>query len=434
MFVLYHDPERSPAVPHSLGLQKGLLGVVYAFADESMDGENAIVIAHGPCTPSARPTRYDPASGQPRLPGGYTRNLPRGRRLPQRAAEIMAGAYRCPRRARKCLNPRRRARRRPSPPWITDSPRQTPTRPPTRKPLHCDRARGRRATRTNRAGSPGRGEVAFRGPALAGRATSCRAARRGRAARRPGAGAGGEIARVRAALPGLPARRRGVCAAERPTAAEVHYFATDCEPRLLVCDPARTARALADVARDLRRAAAARLPQAGAAERRRRCDLRAWPRPTPGVPRAVDDLAAILYLGHDRPFEGARCSRCGNLAANARTLVALWRRFSGGRRAAARCRSTTMRPVHRDPLRAAAVSATTHLLPRFDASRPSIRAAATSTVFMGVPTYYMRLLSDPGFDRGCVRSVVFICGSAPLRDLREFERRTGQRILESATA
>ena len=90
MFVLYHDPERSPAVPHSLGLQKGLLGVVYAFADESMDGENAIVIAHEALHTLGATDKYDPASGQPRYPEGYAEPAARPR-LPQRAAEIMAG-------------------------------------------------------------------------------------------------------------------------------------------------------------------------------------------------------------------------------------------------------------------------------------------------------------------------------------------------------
>ncbi|HEY0749117.1 MAG TPA: hypothetical protein VGD63_20605, partial [Steroidobacteraceae bacterium] len=32
IFVLYHDPALTQRVPHSLGLTKGLIGVVYAFA------------------------------------------------------------------------------------------------------------------------------------------------------------------------------------------------------------------------------------------------------------------------------------------------------------------------------------------------------------------------------------------------------------------
>jgi len=47
IFVLYHDPALTPVVPHSLGLAKGLIGVVYAFAAPEMTGENAVVIAHG---------------------------------------------------------------------------------------------------------------------------------------------------------------------------------------------------------------------------------------------------------------------------------------------------------------------------------------------------------------------------------------------------
>ena len=90
IFVLYHDPERTPAVPHSLGLQKGLLGVVYAFADESMDGENAVVIAHETLHALGATDKYDLRNGQPRFPEGYAdpQAMPRH---PQRAAEIMGG-------------------------------------------------------------------------------------------------------------------------------------------------------------------------------------------------------------------------------------------------------------------------------------------------------------------------------------------------------
>ena len=52
---------------------------------------------------------------------------------------------------------------------------------------------------------------------------------------------------------------------------------------------------------------------------------------------------------------------------------------------------------------------------------------------MGVPTYYTRLLVEPGFGRdSCERMRLFISGSAPLlaETFAEFERRTGQRILE----
>jgi malonyl-CoA/methylmalonyl-CoA synthetase len=69
---------------------------------------------------------------------------------------------------------------------------------------------------------------------------------------------------------------------------------------------------------------------------------------------------------------------------------------------------------------------------RFDASEV-VEALPRSTVFMGVPTYYHRLLALPSFSKDSCRSMrLFISGSAPLSpDVhREFEQRTGQRILE----
>ena len=46
LFVLYHDPAASPSLPHSTGLQKGLIGVVNAFAESDLEGSNNVVIAH----------------------------------------------------------------------------------------------------------------------------------------------------------------------------------------------------------------------------------------------------------------------------------------------------------------------------------------------------------------------------------------------------
>jgi malonyl-CoA/methylmalonyl-CoA synthetase len=71
-------------------------------------------------------------------------------------------------------------------------------------------------------------------------------------------------------------------------------------------------------------------------------------------------------------------------------------------------------------------------LPKFDAAEV-MRHLKRTTVFMGVPTYYVRLLAEPGFDRtACANMRLFISGSAPLlmETFREFERRTGHTILE----
>jgi len=72
------------------------------------------------------------------------------------------------------------------------------------------------------------------------------------------------------------------------------------------------------------------------------------------------------------------------------------------------------------------------LLPRFDAG-PVMRLLPRSTVFMGVPTYYVRLLGEPEFDADmCSGMRLFVSGSAPLAadTLREFHARTGHTILE----
>jgi malonyl-CoA/methylmalonyl-CoA synthetase len=71
-------------------------------------------------------------------------------------------------------------------------------------------------------------------------------------------------------------------------------------------------------------------------------------------------------------------------------------------------------------------------LEKFDA-REVIRRLPKSTVFMGVPTYYVRLLAEEKFDRHVCRNMrLFVSGSAPLlmETFAEFQRRTGQTILE----
>lgn len=90
MFVLYHDPAQVEAVPHSLGLQKGLLGVVYAYADPAADPTNNVVIAHETLHTLGASDKYDPATKLPVFPDGYGEPDAEPRH-PQAFAEIMAG-------------------------------------------------------------------------------------------------------------------------------------------------------------------------------------------------------------------------------------------------------------------------------------------------------------------------------------------------------
>ena len=53
-------------------------------------------------------------------------------------------------------------------------------------------------------------------------------------------------------------------------------------------------------------------------------------------------------------------------------------------------------------------------LPKLDADQ-ALRYLPQSTVMMGVPTYYVRLLADKRFNRdACANMRLFISGSAPL--------------------
>ena len=90
IFVLYHDPAQLDTVPDSHGLQKGLVGVVHAFADRSMSGSNNMVIAHELLHTAGASDKYDLASGVPLVPIGLG-DRDQVPLYPQARTEIMAG-------------------------------------------------------------------------------------------------------------------------------------------------------------------------------------------------------------------------------------------------------------------------------------------------------------------------------------------------------
>lgn len=90
IFVLFHDPAFTRAVPHSVGLQKGLVGVVHAFADDEMTPTNNVVIAHEILHTLGASDKYDPRTLEPYYPIGYV-EPDRQPLVPQALTEIMAG-------------------------------------------------------------------------------------------------------------------------------------------------------------------------------------------------------------------------------------------------------------------------------------------------------------------------------------------------------
>jgi hypothetical protein len=90
IFVQYFDPKQTSTVAHSLGLQKGLVGVVNAFASKDMKKENHVIITHEILHTVGAIDKYDPGSNQPLYPIGYA-NPAQSPLHPQKNAEIMAG-------------------------------------------------------------------------------------------------------------------------------------------------------------------------------------------------------------------------------------------------------------------------------------------------------------------------------------------------------
>jgi hypothetical protein len=90
IFVLYYDPAAVNVAPDSHGLQKGLMGVVHAFALKTMAGGNNIVITHEVMHTLGATDKYDFGTGAPIYPAGFA-DPDREPLYPQPSAEIMAG-------------------------------------------------------------------------------------------------------------------------------------------------------------------------------------------------------------------------------------------------------------------------------------------------------------------------------------------------------
>jgi hypothetical protein len=88
MFVHYHETVEGKKLQHSLGLDKGLLSIVHAFASEAQEQQNNIVIAHELLHTVGASDKYN-ANNQPVFPDGYAEpdNSPL---FPQVLGEIMA--------------------------------------------------------------------------------------------------------------------------------------------------------------------------------------------------------------------------------------------------------------------------------------------------------------------------------------------------------
>ncbi|QID18696.1 hypothetical protein G3580_14340 [Nitrogeniibacter mangrovi] len=90
LFALYHDPARTRTLTHSVGLEKGLIGIANLFATRHEHGSNLVVLGHEMLHTLGATDKYDPGTTLPRFPDGYA-EPGRTPRYPQRLAEIMGG-------------------------------------------------------------------------------------------------------------------------------------------------------------------------------------------------------------------------------------------------------------------------------------------------------------------------------------------------------
>ena len=149
------------------------------------------------------------------------------------------------------------------------------------------------------------------------------------------------------------------------------------------------------------------------------------------VQREPDDLAAILYTsGTTGRSKGAMLTH-RNLSSNAETLHKAW----GWRSDDVLLHMLPIFHVHGLFVAShGALLAGAKMIwaPKFDMEQV-LRFLPRSTVMMGVPTYYVRMLQDQRFDEDtCRRMRLFVSGSAPLllETFEAFRERTGHTILE----
>jgi hypothetical protein len=90
LFALFFNPATHATLPHSVGVQRGMIGLINVFATQTMAGSNTVVISHELLHTLGATDKYDPDSTLPRFPDGYA-EPERNPRYPQSFAEIMAG-------------------------------------------------------------------------------------------------------------------------------------------------------------------------------------------------------------------------------------------------------------------------------------------------------------------------------------------------------
>jgi len=209
---------------------------------------------------------------------------------------------------------------------------------------------------------------------------------------------------------------------------ELEYFIGNARPALVICDPQRQQEfselcGAADIDQlmtlnaqgtgSLTDAAMASSDQFGI------------------VPRAADDLAALLYSSGTTGVPKGIMLTHDNLLRNTQALVEAWGFTESDRL----LHALPIFHVHGLFVANGCAMLSGASMRWLAAYSPdeAIQYLPECSVMMGVPTYYTRLLASNHFDASVCKSVrLFVSGSAPLlaETFTDFEARTGHRILE----
>ena len=202
------------------------------------------------------------------------------------------------------------------------------------------------------------------------------------------------------------------------TDSEILALVADADPRVVVRPSGRSPLGGVPLVREIDDdGACSWLGEAGAA-------------PEPAV-RSWDDVAAILYTSGTTGRPKGVMLTHRNLVTNVENLTAAW----GFTAADVLVHTLPLSHTHGLFVAAACVlasGASMHLLPRFEADEV-VALLPRSTVVMGVPTHWTRLLAHPGFDReAAARLRLLTSGSAPLLAATHeaIRERTGHVVVE----
>ncbi|MCB2107815.1 MAG: AMP-binding protein, partial [Rhodobacteraceae bacterium] len=208
---------------------------------------------------------------------------------------------------------------------------------------------------------------------------------------------------------------------------ELDYFIGDAEPSVIVGDPA--SKILPQIGEKYGAKAYLTLDARGQGSLEQAARAAA---PRTAIHRNdAGDLAAILYSsGTTGKPKGVMLSH-GNLASNALTLHRLWQFGPDD----VLLHALPIYHVHGlfVAMNTTFLNGTPMLFHDKFVAEDVISDLPRARVFMGVPTYYVRLLASPAFTRDvCANMRLFISGSAPLlgETFDSFTERTGMQILE----